>query len=73
MRSTVRAVGSPVLPGAHERVLENGELVGIIRDIGQKPLDQARGDLAPTHSDRALDRQAPLIAVQAGDQSIARG
>ena len=61
----------PVFPCAHEGVLEDGQLVGVVPDVVEELLHQARGDLATAHLGRAFDGEGALAAVQAWDEVFA--
>ena len=59
-----------VFPRAHESVLEDGQLVGVVTYIVQQLLNQASLDLFAADLDRPLDGQAALFAVQSRDEVL---
>ncbi len=61
----------PAIPGAHQRVLKNRQLIGIVADVVEELLQQAGRDLAPAHLDRTGDRTASLIAIEPRDEVLA--
>jgi hypothetical protein len=67
----VRVIQRPGVPGAHQRVLEHRELVGVVADIVQHVLDEARRNSRSADAHRLFDRIAPLVARQARDQILA--
>ena len=66
----IRGVFLPVFPGAHEGVLENGQLIGIVSNIVEQLLDKARRHLAATDLGRALDGVGALASIEAGDKIL---
>ncbi len=60
-----------LFPGAHQRVLQHGQLVGFFADIIEQAFQQLRRDRAAEQVDRAFDGLAQLFARQAGDQVLA--
>src|SRR5882672_8460108 len=57
----------PSVPGAHQRVLKNWELIGIVPHIIEELIYQLRCDIRPAKFDGTLNRFAALIAGQARD------
>src|SRR5262245_34708874 len=45
----------PDVPGAHQRVLQDGQLILIFADVVKQAIDQSRRDLAAGDEDRAGD------------------
>ena len=60
---TIRAALVPMIPRAHESVLKDGQLVGIVADVVEQPLDEAGGDLALADSHRPLNGLPALVSV----------
>ena len=69
-RLAITAVRSPIVPCAHERVLKNRKLIGIVADIVHETVDKRFGDLAALHADRAGDRKASLVTRHTRDQIL---
>ena len=61
----------PVVPSAHQGVLQNWQLVGVVAHVIEQPVDQVRGDFRPPHCHRPCNRAAPLISGHPGDQVLA--
>src|SRR6185295_14804560 len=51
-RFAVSTARLPVVPGTHQGVLEDRELIGIVADVVQKARDQWLGDLPACDTDR---------------------
>ena len=62
-RLSLDVIRLPVLPGPHHRVLQNGQLIGIVADVVEQPQHQPGRDLGATDGDRPGDGVAPLVAV----------
>ena len=60
--------GFPFLPGAHERVLENGEARGVSAGLVQEWLDESRLDLLGLDHDGSRDRLLQLRPAHARHQ-----
>ena len=52
----------PVIPRTHQRVLENGELVGVVTHVVHQAVDERFRDLAARDTDRSGDGEASLVA-----------
>ena len=52
----------PVVPGAHQGVLQHRQIVAIVADFVQQPEHQPRRDGAARHGDRTGDRRTKLVA-----------
>ena len=57
--------GGPVVPGAHERVLEDGELIVLVAEVIEQAQDEPLGDAAAADGCRAGDGRAQLVAGHA--------
>ena len=74
VRGADRAAGAGALPlgvGPHERVLQDGELIGVVSRVVEQELDEPRLDVDAGEQQRLLDRLLPLLARQAGYQVLA--
>jgi hypothetical protein len=61
----------PLVPRAHQRVLQQRELVLIGAHVVQQPLHEARRDTRARYRHRAGDRRAQLVARHARHQVLA--
>ena len=57
----------PVVPRAHQCVLENRKLVRVIADVIEQPLHQSVGHLAAADAGGCLDCLLTLASVQSWD------
>ena len=62
---------SPIIPGSHQRVLEDWELIGIVADIVQETSDQRLGDTPSSNPDGPGDGHTSFIARQSRDEVLA--
>ena len=62
-----RSVVPPALPGPHQRVLQDRELVGVVADVVEQPLHQRRRDLHAHHAQRPPDRLLDLVPAHPRD------
>src|SRR5690606_11189471 len=67
----VVAVFGPIRPRAHERVLKDRELVGIVAQIIQQLLCETGGNGPTTNSDGSFYRRSLLIAGKLGNEVVA--
>ena len=58
----VAPVRLPVVPRAHQRMLENRQLIGIVADVVQQTIDQRLAYLSARDADRSGNCEATLIA-----------
>jgi hypothetical protein len=63
-------VGLPALPGPHQGVLEDRELVRIVADVIEQAEDEAGADRRAAHRHRPGDGDAALLAAHAWDQEL---
>ena len=70
-RFVIAAVFLPVIPGAHERVLKDRQLVGVVPDVVEQTLDKARGHRRAADGHRAFDSHLALRARHPGHQELA--
>ena len=69
---TVRAAPArPFVPGAHQRVLQDRQLVGVVAHVVEQAVDQWRRQRRAHHRRRAGDRLGDLVAGQPRDQVLA--
>ena len=61
----------PDVPRAHQGMLQTGELVGLLAEIVQQPLQEPRRDLSAGDLDRPFDDAFVLLARQARNQELA--
>ena len=69
--TAIRIVALPVVPGAHQCVLQDRQLVHVVADVVEQALHQARRDAPAADADGAGDRRLQLVAGQARDQVLA--
>ena len=62
---------SPDVPGAHQSMLQTGELIGLLTEIVQEPLQQPRRDLPAGDLDRPFDDPFVLLAIEPRNQELA--
>ena len=60
-------VRQPAIPSAHEGVLHDGQLVGVVTKVVEQPLNQAGGNIAAAHADRAFNGGFFVLTVEARD------
>ena len=51
-------------------MLQAGQLIGLLTEIVEQPLQQSRRDLSPGNFDRSFDDPFVLIAGQPGNQEF---
>src|SRR5262249_27210794 len=61
----------PLVPGAHQRVLQNRQLVRVVAYVVEQPVDQTRGDFGSADGYGAGDGSAALFARHSRDQVLA--
>lgn len=66
------AVAGPVLPGAHHRVLHQGQLILIVAQVVQHAVHQPRRNRATGHGHRAGDGRAQAVSAHPPDQEQPR-
>ena len=69
--TAIRVAALPVVPGAHQGVLQDRQLVHVVADVVEQALHQARRDAPTAHADGAGDHRLQLVAGQARDQVLA--
>src|SRR6185436_3538645 len=65
------AVSEPVVPSAHQGVLENWKLIGIVADVVQQLIDERLADRTLADCNRSTDRFASFVAGHPWDQVLA--
>ena len=63
-------VAFPVVPGAHQGMLQDPGLVHVVAHVVEQALHQARRDAPAAHADRPGDHRLQLVARQARDQVL---
>ena len=69
-RRALLTTSLPMLPGAHQGVLQDGQLVRVFAHVVQHALHESRADLPTADADRALDGLASLVAIHPRDQIL---
>ena len=66
MRTGLGVVVLPPVPRAHQRVLQDRQLVGVVADVVEQALHEARRDAPAAHADRTGDRRLHSSRVRRG-------
>ena len=66
----VGVIAGPVFPSAHERVLEYGQLVGVVARVVEESVDESLRDASAADGDGARDRLGSLVARHARDEVL---
>ena len=65
--AAIRVAALPVVPGAHQGVLQDRQLVHVVADVVEQALHQARRDAPTAHADGPGDHRLQLVAGQAAE------
>ena len=64
-------VGQPMIPCAHQGVLQNWQLIRVVPKVIEQALYEARCDLAAADAHRAFDGGLLVFAVEPGNEVFA--
>ncbi len=70
-RLILLVVPQPAVPGPHQGVLQDRQLVGVVAEVVEEALHQAPADRSARHPHRSLDGALALVPAQAGDEVLA--
>ena len=66
-RARRAAMRLPIVPAAHQRMLQDRQLVGIVADVIEQPDHEPRRNGAAADPHRLDDRGAPLLAASCAE------
>src|SRR5690348_5865302 len=69
-RLAVATMFLPVVPGAHQRVLQDRQLIRIVADVVQETIHERLADLSARDADWTSHREASLVARHSRNQIL---
>ena len=69
-RFAVATMSLPMFPGAHQRMLQYWQLIGIVADVVQKTINERFSDLSASNADWSSYGEASLVTRHARDQIL---